>query len=342
VIRNQAGQSVGAQMTTIADGSDFTAAVTVYVTLDNGTLTLGSVGSGIATHEGHGYHTYVPSQAETNAATAAYTFAGTGAITVTKEYETITTAQAAALAQAPLSGPLVYVSDVCTASLQRLGLIAAGETATSADLTLALTRLNTLIDSWRTNRLFTYSLTRTTFPLVSGTSSYTLGSTGTIALDRPVFPQYIRLIDTTASPTQEIPVRLLTDAAYAAIPQKSLTSTWPTGVYYNPTAPLATLTFWPIPTASTLQGVIYTPNPSGTLALTDILQVPPGYQLFYQDALAVHLATDFKVQASDELKESAREARSSVKRVNQRLTDMTVRTPFGPSGYYDITSDELY
>lgn len=80
---NTAGQKIGAQMITAADGTAFTGSVTVAVTIDAGTQATGSVGSGACTHEGGGYHTYAPAQAETNGALLAFTFSGTGAIPVT-------------------------------------------------------------------------------------------------------------------------------------------------------------------------------------------------------------------------------------------------------------------
>lgn len=81
--KNVAGQKIGAQMITAADGSVFTGAVTVYVTGDAGTQATGSVGSGACTHEGNGYHTYAPAQAETNYDLIAFTFIGTGAVAAT-------------------------------------------------------------------------------------------------------------------------------------------------------------------------------------------------------------------------------------------------------------------
>ena len=81
--KNVAGQSIGCQMLTAADGSEFTGSVTVTITGDNGTQTTGSVGSGACTHEGHGWHSYAPAQAETNFDHVAFTFFGTGALTAT-------------------------------------------------------------------------------------------------------------------------------------------------------------------------------------------------------------------------------------------------------------------
>lgn len=83
MIKNTAGQKIGAQMISASDGSAFTGAVTVSVTGDAGTQAAGSVGAGACAHEGNGYHTYAPSQAETNYDLIAFTFTGTGAIPVT-------------------------------------------------------------------------------------------------------------------------------------------------------------------------------------------------------------------------------------------------------------------
>lgn len=70
-------------MVSATDGSAFTGTVTVYVTGDNGAQALGSVGSGVCIHEGNGYHSYAPAQAETNYDHIAFTFIGTGAVPTT-------------------------------------------------------------------------------------------------------------------------------------------------------------------------------------------------------------------------------------------------------------------
>lgn len=81
--KNVAGQKIGAQLITAADGTVFTGAVTISVTGDAGTQATGSVGAGACAHEGNGYHTYAPAQAETNYDLIAFTFTGTGAIPAT-------------------------------------------------------------------------------------------------------------------------------------------------------------------------------------------------------------------------------------------------------------------
>ncbi len=81
--KNVASQVIGAAMVSATDGSAFTGSVTVYVTGNGGTQAVGSVGSGACTHEGNGFHTYAPAQAETNYDHIGFTFTGTGAVPAT-------------------------------------------------------------------------------------------------------------------------------------------------------------------------------------------------------------------------------------------------------------------
>lgn len=98
MIKNTASQKIGAQLVSATDGSEFTGSVTVYVCGDAGTQAAGSVGSGACTHEGHGYHTYAPAQAETNYDLIAFTFVGTGAITTTVQVYTSVNANVLSIA----------------------------------------------------------------------------------------------------------------------------------------------------------------------------------------------------------------------------------------------------
>lgn len=84
--KNVASQSIGAEMITAADGTAFTGAVTVLITIDNGTQS--ASGGTAPAHEGNGYHSYTPTQAETNGDHVAFTFTGTGAIPSTVQVYT--------------------------------------------------------------------------------------------------------------------------------------------------------------------------------------------------------------------------------------------------------------
>lgn len=79
--KNVASQVIAAQLVSATDGSAVTSGTTtVYVTKDGGTQ---ASGGGTVTHEGQGCWSYVPTQAETNAAHVAFTFVNSSACAVT-------------------------------------------------------------------------------------------------------------------------------------------------------------------------------------------------------------------------------------------------------------------
>lgn len=85
MIKNTANQSVSATLLSLLDGSPVTSGTTtVYVTGDNGSQT---AGAGTVTHKGNGQWGYVPTQAETNYATASYLFVNSAAAIVEKSFD---------------------------------------------------------------------------------------------------------------------------------------------------------------------------------------------------------------------------------------------------------------
>jgi hypothetical protein len=345
VIRNAANQIAGGQVINATSGTAFIGTVTVYVTGDGGTQALGSVGSGLCTHEGNGYYTYTPSQDETNYASVAFTFIGAGAVPSSTTYDTLTLAQSAALNVAS-SGASVTARQLITRALKRIGVVGAGQTASSEDATDALFLLNALLDSFATERLMVPCIVRTPWTIVSGTGSYTVGTGGDVDIARPVFVHDIRFIDTSTDPDQESGLGVLTDRSYSSISQKAATATYPTHYYYNPTftgTGLATITFWPVPTSATLEGVIYVPTALTQVAsLNTTLVLQPGYRMFLQEQLAVTCAPEWGVPVPGDLRESARESKANIKRANIRIVEQATMEGclLGGGGMYDIYSDQ--
>lgn len=131
--KNTSGQKIGCQMVSATDGSAFTGSVTVSVTGDAGTQATGSVSSGACTHEGNGYHTYAPAQAETNYDLVAFTFTGTGAVPVTVQVYTLPTT--GILAPATLGRTLVVdASGLADANAVKLGPSGSGAAQTARDI----------------------------------------------------------------------------------------------------------------------------------------------------------------------------------------------------------------
>lgn len=319
--KNTANQSIGAQMIDVSTGAAFVGTVTVYITGDAGVQAIGSVGSGVCTSEGNGYFTYLPAQAETNYDLIAFTFIGSGAIPTTIQVAPISIAQATSIANISTPGS-VTVNALLTAALQRL--LSGGDTPSPDDLNTALLRFNDLVDAWKIEGLTVNTLSRVTWALTTA-ASYTVGSTGTIVIDRPSNAAGLTfaLYDSSLVTPNELPMGNYTEAAYQALTTKTLTSVYPQGFYYNPTSPLGTLSPYPVPSGSNLRGVLYAPSPAGEVGLYDTLTLPQGYRRFYRDNLAVEMGPDFDLEPSPVLIQSAVDSKATVKRSNVRLVELS-------------------
>jgi len=241
------------------------------------------------------------------------------------------------------------VSQLITAALQDLRVLQVGETASANDAAYGLSRLNDWIAGLATEGLTVYSRARTIWT-ISTASSYTIGTGGAIDCARPTGPTAIDNIgfqDTSVSPTMEYNLGpALTEDAWAGIAQKGLTSVYPQAVYYDPTyaAGLGTIYLWPIPTSTTLQGVIYTLVPvSEFTAISDDVALPPGYRRFMRTNLAKELASAFDSPLTPDIQQAAMESKADVKRANERLMDLSSGVAgllFGGGGpHYNIYSD---
>jgi hypothetical protein len=229
---------------------------------------------------------------------------------------------------------MATVLDIVTGALKELGVLAAGEVPTAVDAADCLTGLNNLIDQFATERLTIYTVTRSTWTIVSGTQVYTVGTGGTVNIARPVYVEHVNYQDTSATPVLEYQLQPMTDDAWSKLPQRALTSVRPTNWYSDYAHPLANLSLWPVPTSATLQGVIYAATAVPEFAaLSQSVALPPGYRRMLIKNLAVEMAPSYdRADTQDSpmtggprlLAQQAREAKDAVKRANKRLMDMSI------------------
>lgn len=215
--------------------------------------------------------------------------------------------------------------DIVTDALRELNVLAAGEVATADEADSGLLALNRLVDQWAAERLAIFTNTRTTFTIVAGTSTYTVGVGGNANVAFPVFVEHVNYLDTSPNPDIEYQMQPLTNDAYSRIPIKDLSSPRPTSYYWNPTFPLGALILWPVPSLSTLTGVLYAPQQIAEFAgLTTLISLPPGYRRFMVKNLALELAPSYERPVSPDLREQASDSKSVVKRANKTQMDMQV------------------
>lgn len=238
------------------------------------------------------------------------------------------------------------VNELLIMCLRRIGVVGQGNTAQPEALIQALGAFNAFVDALGANRLMLYGETRTTWTIVSGTQSYAVGAAQAVNRVRPVYVEQlgsvapIRYIDTAGDPDVELPLQLLNDQQWRAVSTKALTGVLPSVAFYDPTYPFGSIKLWPVPTSSTLQGVLYAPTSMAEFALSDTIALPPGYRRFLVTNVALELCPEFERTPPVGLPQLAAQAKADVERVNMRLTEMATDPMWSMGGgsVYNIYS----
>jgi len=208
------------------------------------------------------------------------------------------------------------IRQLLTGSLRLINVVQANEVPSSADIDVAFSALNNMLDSWSTEKLSIYTFQPTLFSFVNGQFKYTLGPGGDWDIERPMelMMLYVRYV--TTGITTDIPLEKLTESQYASIGVKQTTSQLALKYYDNGDYPLRTVTVWPIPTATRpAVAWLWQPlvDPSG---LDQELDFPKGYERALRYALAIELAAEFGKTPQDEVKRIARTSKALIKRLN--------------------------
>lgn len=329
MIRNLAGQTAQGQVINATTGAAFSGTVTVYVSLDGSTATIGSVGSGLATDVGGGLFTYFPTAGETDGALVSFQFRGTGAITTVVEYPTLTLAQQSA-ASAGTGSFATTANTIITGALQLLGVVDPEETPTAAMLADGLRRLNMMMGSWTTQSLTIPTVNREVFDMTADKGGpddpYTIGPGGDFDTTRPLTLEGAGLLLNASDPPVEIPLAVITDDAYQLTQIKDLSNVLPTQVYYNPTfaGGLGTIILWPVPNTASNSLVLYRKYQLGLFtSATAGYDLPEGAAEPIEYQLALRLAGTWnRGRVPDDVREIARTSFSTFKRSNYKLVDL--------------------
>ena len=204
---------------------------------------------------------------------------------------------------------MAAVSTMILRSMRMIGEKARGGTLDSNEQVECLAELNTMMESWRNERLMCYAVTERTIALTASTEAYTITS-------RPI--KFVEPCFVRDSSGYDTPVALINAESYGRIVDKDAGFTVPIYAYYDAAfsaTSTATLTVYPSPSASlTLHINEWNALQSFADLSTQVL-LPPGYQLAIESNFAIHLAAGL-TPVSPELAKIARESKAVLKGVN--------------------------
>lgn len=235
---------------------------------------------------------------------------------------------------------------IATRALTEIGVLSPGETMTPENGMVAQYHLQNMLDAWQADRLTLAVQTRTTFTLLSGTSTVSLGPVGaTVTMPRPVWIDTVNYVIPGSSPAVEVIVAQMGRDEFANLSIKAMQSSLPTQCFYQTalTISAGTLYFWPQVTQN-VTIALYTPQGLGVPAtLDDIITGPPGYQdaLTYQLALRLVTPMGVDIQSLPLLPKQALDAWQVIKRVNTMPGLLGIDPALSPAiaGGYNVLTD---
>lgn len=198
--------------------------------------------------------------------------------------------------------------DIITSAMRKAGILTKTESPSSDEAQDGLEMLNDLLESNSNDGLMVYARTLENFTLSGGVTDYTIGVGGTFNTVRPIniVSAYIRI------GTIDYPVSVIRDEDYADIINKD-TNSIPYYVNFTNGFPLATLKFYPVPSAGwTLY--LLTEKQLETFTLNEEVILPLGWKRYLKNQLAIELAPEYGQQVPQETMMLASNALAAIKR----------------------------
>lgn len=202
-----------------------------------------------------------------------------------------------------------------TRSMRLIGAIGKGETPDEDEATDGLSALNTMLDSWRLERLLVYQILQTSHTWPASTTSRTIGTGGNLNVARPVKIDSAFVRD---SNNQDFQMEILEDRTqYDGIAIKSTTSTFPDLLFYDTAFPLGTIYVYPVPSEQVTLLLNTWQALQSFSSLTTTLALPPGYQRAIEYGLGIEIAPEYGRTVSAEYLIAAVQSKAAIMGMNR-------------------------
>lgn len=210
--------------------------------------------------------------------------------------------------------------DLVKKAMRLVGALGIGETPTDDEASVGREALNSLLDSWWTQRLAVYSQTEDTLSWAAGQVSRTIGSGGDFNITRPV------RVTSAAQTIQDIdyPINILTSEQYRGLPDKNVDSTLITHLWYDLGADLGTLYAYPKPSVTATVLLRSHKQLQSFSSNTTALSLPPGYQRAVEYNLALELASEYQRQIPQQVALIASTSLAALRRLNKEVPQQRI------------------
>jgi len=238
------------------------------------------------------------------------------------------------------------VSDLITDAFIEIGATAPGEQPSSDEAQWAFRKLNDLIDTYQALQAWVWGYDWDQYTLVPGLQPHTIGPAdgGGVGQPVPTFstgdtPRPVRIagaaqLQNPGTPTQvRLEINCTRDKDWYQAQQTNLIQTnVVTDLYYDPTSPLGSLYFWPVPNTAAIVELQIWQTVQQFQAITDPIGGPsgpgiwpPGYRNAIKLTLAEMLLPGAQREANSVLVGAALRARMAVMGNNAKSPRMATQ-----------------
>lgn len=223
--------------------------------------------------------------------------------------------------------PTYTATDQINYALRLLGVLAEGELPSAETSADALMALNQMLDSWSTERLSVFTTETQIFTWPAGSATKTLGPSGDFVGERPILldPATYYVYNQTS-----YDVTIINQAQYNSIGLKTIAASMPQYIFVDTAVPDVSISLWPVPTTDLEFHFVGVKPLAQVDDPTIVLVFPPGYLEAFAYNLAVRLAPQFGVEASQTVKRIASSTKRNVRRINNTEDVMSVPSALLP------------
>lgn len=205
------------------------------------------------------------------------------------------------------------VAELLAGSLRLVGVKASGEALTADEAADGLVVVNDVLEGWNLERLMIPGgLDPVTLSVTPGLQVHTIGTGGSLNTPRPA------KIDSAAYVVggTEIPIEIVDEDGWSAIPTKNQTGANPLKLWYDPAYPLGKVYLWPYPNAAYSLVLWRWAQFPAFAAVTDTVILPPGHTKALRYAVALELAAEYGRPVPQSVVVIAQESKAAIKSLN--------------------------
>lgn len=227
---------------------------------------------------------------------------------------------------------ITTAQDIIVEALLDLGIVAEGETPTSAQMNSGFNKLNIMLDSWAARNLLTTAETEESFSLVGGIGTYTIGPS--VAAPNFITGKPLQILSAYIHDGygNDTPVNIITREEYNLFELKTNQGT-PRNLFYDPGATqqasqIGTIKLYLVPDSTIAYALVIVTEKSFTefASLTSLITFPPAYKKAFITNLEIEMAPQYGKSISPETAKAASDSLEIIETINSANKTMVMDT----------------